>query len=266
MRQRGFAFFFCVGLCCAGCGGGGQDGTSSPASQYAGTYSGAFIDPTGAVGSFKLVVADAKPYSVTGQYVYPNGPSYAPASPISFTGTINGDGKGILNYQGAQAATFSLGAPGQATTSVSITGERSTNLPKSNGSGTITYPYGECPTALVTLISNPSGVFGGANPFAGSYAGSIVYTSAGTTEVAALNISPSGGLVGTVASHSPTLLSPCEGSVSATGALTLVVQSSQSTASGIVSLANGTISGSLKLSNGQSATISLSQVQPPAGG
>jgi len=266
MQTRHRAILLAVGFGCAGCGGGAGVSSAPVPGRYQGTYAGEFIDKQGLTGQLTLQVSGTNPEAVSGQFVYP-------AQTWSFTGQITSGGTGTVDYQSDAAGTLQFGPAGQPTTKLSIltnliilpaptgsTGSTgTTGSTGGDGSGTGTV----FPNAQVALISNPTGVFGGANSFAGSYAGTIQDTTLDKPDILAITIQSSGAVTGTGSSYvngSPVLTS-VSGTLSSSGSLSLVL-ANQVSVSGTVSLAKGTISGPLKLSNGDGATLSISQVQP----
>jgi len=264
MERGRIATLLAIGLGCSACGGGG--GGTSPAA-YAGSYVGEFIDANGSVGQFSLAVTASNPASCTGQYTYPSGT-------ISFTGQIGGGGQGTVNIRNANVtdyATMQLGPSVQPTARLSFRPQLIIELPN-GGSGTTGTTGGTgttgttsiFPVAQVVLITNTTGFFGGANPFSGNYAGTIKDTTLNTTGLLALSIDASGKVSGSgsVSNSGTQTLISVSGTLSAGGTLNYVEQTGNESAAGTVALSKGTISGALKLSNGDSAEISLTQVKP----
>jgi hypothetical protein len=262
------ASLLAIGLVCAACGGGGGGGATPTA--YAGSYVGEFIDANGAIGQFSLVVQASNPASFTGQYIYPS-------STINFAGNLAGGGQGNFNIQSASTTDyghFQLGPSGQPTARLTFRPQPVIDLP-SGGSGTTgttgttggtgtTGTTSVFPIAQVVLISNPTGFFGGTNPFSGNYAGTVKDTTLNSTSILALSIDTAGSISGsgTITNNLSQLLTSVTGSLSAAGTLSYVQQADNGSGAGTVTLAKGIISGTLKLSNGDSAEISLSQVKP----
>jgi hypothetical protein len=162
--------------------------------------------------------------------------NYTPA--MSFSGTINSSGTGSIQDSNG-TLPITLGASGLSTLGCGI--------------GTSTEGF------FATFISNPNGQFSG---LSGQYAGTVHNTTLGATGIIALSISSSGVVAGVDlfnVSGKPTL-EPVSGNLSSSGHLVYVVDGV--TVNGDVSLAGNTITGGLQESNGNSATLSVSQVTP----
>jgi hypothetical protein len=236
MNLRRAAFLVVVGVACASCGGGGGRAAIPSSSLAEGTYVGAFVDSKGATGSFNLTVIGKSFQDVSATYLYPH-------ETMNFRGSI-GEGVDTLPVN-LQAEPW-----GPSTMELEIT----------NGTGTrVTFP-----NSTVVLIPNPTGVFGGSNPFSGSYSGTLLYGAKGVTYAMAINIAPGGAISGAAATYQVGShgISGVSGALSAEGGLVLGIGGNPSAATGTVKLANGTISGSLKMFDGTPATFSLSQVKP----
>lgn len=234
-RLAGSVTVACLALACITCGGSGGSGgsggtgsTSDSANPYAGTYSGQFEDQTSFIGPFTMTVSSSG--AISGTYGY--------ATPLNFTGSVNSSGSGSLTDSNG---TFqvTLGSSGLPTLGGGI------GTP-SNG-------------AFVALASNPTGQFNG---LSGDYAGTVHNTTVGLTGIIAFNVGSSGALTGLdlfVVNGSPTLVS-ISGTLSSSGALSYSIGSL--TVTGTVSLSGTTLSGALTESDGDSATLSVQQVQP----
>lgn len=227
-----------VVTCCAACGGGGGGGGGGGTNPYAGSYVGEFVDQNGVTGQFDITVAsNVAGNNITGAYLYTN-------NTINFTGAINKQGHGDFTTS-AGTTGIQFGQLAQPTTSLSINSINN-------------------PGALVVLISNPTGLFGGANSFSGDYAGTVQNTTINKTGVIALSISSSGVVSGSdvVEVNGTPTLTTVSGTLSTAGALNYQIAANGVTVTGNVSLSNGTISGALTSSDGDALSVSITQVQP----
>ena len=227
----GVLLYGCGGAGSSGNGGGGGSGAAN--NVYAGTYTGQFEDSSSMIGTFSLSVSNTG--GVGGQMVY---------NPVlSFTGTINTQGTGYISINGL-TPQITLGTPGQLTLDGGIL--------YGNGSG-----------AYFTLVKNPPGTFGVSNPFSGDYAGTRHNITLGVTGITAMNISASGVVTGCelVDVNGTPTLSTISGTRSSSGTLSYTDVVNSVTFAGTVALSSGTITGNLTGSNGDSATISISQVE-----
>jgi len=229
-------FVFTVVLgCLAGCGGsgGGGGGSSQGGNNYAGTYAGEFEDSNSVTSTFSMTVTATG--SITGQYNYAAGAK-------TFSGSVNSQGAGqITTSTGSSAIT--LGPPFFKTLYGGIA--------STNGNG-----------AYFTLITNPNGVFGGTNPFNGSFAGTVQNTTIGKTGIDAFVIID-GSIYGSalVSVNGTPTLTAVVGDFSPEGAANYTLSVPNITVTGTVSISNGTITGPLAASNGDSLNLSLSEVQ-----
>jgi len=230
--------FLSVLVCMAGCGGsGGGQGSSGP-SSYAGTYGGVFNDTSGIVAPFSMTVLSNG--SITGQYSYSTGAK-------KFTGYMNNSGVGVINTASG-SAQMNVGTP-QPTLGGGIF--------NSNGVG-----------AFFTAVTNPSGVFGGANPFSGAYAGTVHDTTLNHTGIIAMAIDPVGNILGTdlVTLNGIPTLAFITGTVTANGSMVYGYSSTGANPvtvviNGTATISNGTITAPLNSSTGDSVTLSISEVQ-----
>jgi hypothetical protein len=227
-NRRTLASSFAVGVLClvtTGCGGSGGSGGSST-NAFTGVYTGEFTDQNDAVGTCTMQVGTDG--SLTGQFNY--------GTPLTFSGSVNGSGVGtVTDSNGTLPITF--GHSGRSTLGVGI--------------GTSTNGF------FMTMDTNPTGVFTG---FSGDYAGTVHNITANKTGIIALSISPSGVVSGVdvfTVNGGPALVS-VSGNITSGGVLTYTVNGV--TVTGTVALSGTTISGSVQESNGDSATLSVTQV------
>jgi len=223
--------------CVTGCGGsgGGGNGAGSTNNTYVGNYFGEFQDASNVIAPFSMSVALNG--TVRGTFVYSGGV-------VSFTGKLKNKGVGTITTANG-TSNISLGLPYETTLSGSVA--------NTNGNG-----------AYFTAITNPSGVFGGTNPFKGDFAGSVSDTTIGTSTIIAIVIDASGNITGShlVSTNGTLTLSAITGTITSAGALSYTIIATNALVTGNVTLSNGAISGSLvNGQNNDALTLSMSAVQ-----
>jgi len=269
-RRVVVAALFALFVICFGCGGSSSGGTATTgmtattgttatagttgttgANPYEGTYSGEYEDQYDNVGTFSLTVTAAG--GVNGQFGTSAGGTFTGNTTAqSFTGSASKTGGGSFKFSnGTDMVIF--GPAGQSSLRALVL----------LGTSTIEYQ--------LAAITNPNGKFGGTNPFAGDFAGTVSYPSLGKTGVVAITIASNGSVSGwevvDVGTSAPTLGS-LSGTVSAAGVVNYTVttpnKSGDETLTGNLkyTTVQGKISGALADSNGDSTTISLTQLQP----
>lgn len=218
-----------------GCGGGGtaHNGlTLNENNPYAATYAGEFLDSTGHTGQFTLDVSDGG--GVAGQVAY---------FPVqAYTGQINFEGTGNVSLN-TLTPSITLGTPGLSTLSGQIL-------------------YGAGNWIDFTVVTNPTGDFGGASPYAGKYAGTQIDTTHPTTGIVGINVSETGQVSGcaVVTISGVATISTISGTLSGTGALSYTVAANSVTFAGTVTQSGAKLSGALTGSNGDAATFTVFQV------
>ncbi len=255
MRKQDLGLLGVVVLGCVACGGGGS--APNVPGNYAGTYVGELVDNTGRTGTVVFHVQGGNPEAVTGQVTYSTGS-------LGFTGKVVKGGGGTMVFGAPFWSFFALGPSGAKTTTVVISQVIQTiNLP--NGGSTSHSPASVVPVSgKVALVANPSGIFGNGNNFQGEFTGTITDTALNQATALAVNIDSDGNVLGTAViqkNGSPTL-SGISGTILSSGQLVYTTQGNQISGQGTLTLKAGAPSGTVKLSNGDSATVSLNQVKP----